>query len=168
MVSTWTNSPIYMYFFDQDLVCLTETWMKPSETQNLEVRGFTCINKPRSRINKRAKRGSGGILLYIRDMILSSVEILNDPDVDDRIWIKLIHNGRDNVTLLCFCYIPSTATLNENSHWSQLESEVINYSSIGNVLICGDTYAQTGILNDYIEEDAEIPVDTPPELHSSY
>ena len=36
-----------------------------------------------SRINKRAKRGSGGILLYIHNRIMENVEILNDRESDE-------------------------------------------------------------------------------------
>ncbi len=69
-----------------DFVCLTETWIKPSQEINLEVKDYTCINKPRQRLNKRAKTGSGGVLLlYIHNRIMQNIEILDNTDVDDRL-----------------------------------------------------------------------------------
>ena len=57
--------------------------MKTSEKSNVGVKNYVCINKPMSRINKRAKRGSGGILLYIHNRIMENVEILNDRESDE-------------------------------------------------------------------------------------
>ena len=62
--------------------------MKTSEKANIDVKNYVCVNKPRSRINKRGKRGSGGFLLYIHNRIMENGEILNDHESDDRVWIK--------------------------------------------------------------------------------
>ena len=75
-------------FHVYDFVCLSETWMKTSERPNVEVKDYVCINNPRSQINKRAKRGSGGILLYFHNRVMENIEFLNDHESDDRLWIK--------------------------------------------------------------------------------
>ena len=104
-----------------DFICLSETWIKTSENANLDVKNYVCINKPRSRINKRAKRGSGRILLYIHNRVMKNVEILNDPENDDPVWIKFRSRtltGVESEIYICFCYLPpadSTSTLNEGS-----------------------------------------------------
>ena len=58
-----------------DFVCLSETWMKTSEKSNVDVKDYVCINKPRSQINKRAKRGSRGMLLYIHKPLRGRFEM---------------------------------------------------------------------------------------------
>ena len=71
-----------------DFVCLSETWLRSIEIPQHEVQEYSYINKPRSLINKRAKRGSGGILLYINDKIGQNVELIISIRSEDRIWIK--------------------------------------------------------------------------------
>ena len=67
------------------------------EIPQYEVQEYSYINKPRSLINKRAKRGSGGILLYIKDKIGQNVELINSISSEDRIWIKYRDSSsRDN------------------------------------------------------------------------
>ena len=88
-----------------DIVCLSETWLKSSDSSSFEVQGYACINKPRSQIHRNAKRGSGGILLYIKEGIHNDVVIMNDTYADDRIWIKLFaltkyEDWNDNILLL--------------------------------------------------------------------
>ena len=96
------------------------------EIPQYEVQEYSYINKPRSLINKRAKRGSGGILLYINDKIGQNVDSISS---EDRIWIKYRDSSsRDNDIYICFCYIPpkdSTVMCNEESQLSTFESEVL-------------------------------------------
>ena len=58
---------------------------------------------------------------------------------EDRIWIRYMElNNLDNDTFACFCYIPpkdSTAMCNYESQWNSFESEVIEFSNKGSILI---------------------------------
>ena len=40
-------------------------------------------------MHQNAKRGAGGILLYIKNTILTKVVVLNNKNANERIWIKL-------------------------------------------------------------------------------
>ena len=115
-------------------------------------------------MNKRAKRGSGGILLFINERLQQNVEVLQTKS-EDRIWIRYIElNNLDNDTFACFCYIPpkdSTAMCNYESQWNSFESEVIEFSNKGSILICGDMNARTGMLYDYVRNDSDIPIPSP-------
>ena len=66
-------------------VCLSETWMSPYSTENYEVKNYTCITRPRTQMNRRAKRGSGGLILYIHEKIKNHVEILKDFESMDKV-----------------------------------------------------------------------------------
>ena len=69
-------------------------------------------------------------------------------------------NNLDNDTFACFCYIPpkdSTAMCNYESQWNSFMSEVIEFSTKGSILICGDMNARTGTLCDYVRNDYDIP-----------
>ena len=72
-----------------DSVYFTETWPKECIKDAFEVKGYTFINKQRSFIHRKAKRGAGGVLLYIKNTILTKVVVLNKKRADDRIWIRL-------------------------------------------------------------------------------
>ena len=130
----------------------------------LEVKGYTFINKQRSFIHRKAKRGAGGILLYIKNTMLTKVVILNNKSVDDRIWIKLKSPEilkENNEVFSCFCYMPpvdSTATLNQASQWSTFQAEVEEYATRGKIILCGDLNARIGNCNDFISYDSDLPI----------
>ena len=64
-----------VFTMDYDLICLQETRLKSLDITNFEVSDYVCINKPRSFKSKRAKRGSGGILLYVHTRIQQYTEL---------------------------------------------------------------------------------------------
>ena len=88
--------------------------------------------------------------------------MLSNMTADDRVWIKLRDISMDNsVIYICFCYLPprdSSVTCNNQSEWSHFESEVINMLTRGNILLCGDFNARTGTKCDYVNNDAELPI----------
>jgi len=115
-------------------------------------------------LHKRANRGSGGILLYIKKNLNESVKFLQNTNVDDRIWIKItsLEHGKctDMPVYCCFCYIPpmdSAVMTHESAQWHIFENEMMNYSTEGGILLCGDLNARTGHAKDYIQDDSETP-----------
>ena len=157
MIEKFNN--IAQSIFCEDFVCFSEMWLKSVECTEYYVEHYHCINKPRSFHHKRAKRGAGGILLYINNRIWSNVAVLSNMTADNRVWIKLYDTStEDNDVYISFCYLPprdSSVTCNNQSEWSHFESEVINMSTRGNILLCGDFDARTGTKCDY---DAEPPL----------
>ena len=49
--------------------------LKPTDITSFEIPSYYLINKPRLNINKRAKRGSGGVILFIHDSLKPYVEL---------------------------------------------------------------------------------------------
>ena len=43
-----------------------------------------------------------------------------------------------------------------------LKVEVLKYSMMGHILLCGDLYAHTGLITDFIADDSNIPISSPP------
>ena len=72
---------------------LCETWLSLSDTTEFQLTNYACVNKPRKHRNSRAKRGSGGIILYIHKTLSASVEIVEDTAMEDRLWIKFKDSG---------------------------------------------------------------------------
>ena len=75
------------------------------EIPQYEVQEYSYINKPRSLINKRAKRGSGGILLYINDKIGQNVDSCISSE--DRIWIKYRDSSSRDNDIYIFAFVTS-------------------------------------------------------------
>ena len=125
---------------------------------------YHCINKPRLNINKRAKRGSGGIILFIHDSIKPYVELQENKKSEDRIWISFKDPVLQVSTYCCFCYVPPESSImstNERSQWSTIELEVIKFLAKGPVILCGDFNARTGTMYDFIQEDSDLPINLP-------
>ena len=84
-----------------DIFCVVETFLKNTET--LRIDGYTFYGHNRGDLHKRAKRGSGGVGIFVRNQLLNmfTVSILDDT-VEDILWIKLSHHGNiqsENIVL---------------------------------------------------------------------
>ena len=71
------------------------------------------IGKNRSDIHSNAKRGSGGVGIFIKQTFLNNYDfkILDDKN-DDILWIKF-WNGDDNLCI-CVCYLPPQGSSKDN------------------------------------------------------
>ena len=120
MIEEFNN--IAQSIFCEDFVCFSETWLKSVECTEYYVEHYHCINKPRSFHHKRAKRGAGGILLYINNRIWSNIAVLSNMTADNRVWIKLYDTStEDNDIYISFSTCPLEiqvlhATINQNGH----------------------------------------------------
>ena len=87
-----------------DVFCVVETFLKNKET--LQIDGYTFISHNRRHLHRRAKRGSGGVGVFVRNSLLNifTVTVLDDS-VEDILWIKLSH--RENVQSENMCRISS-------------------------------------------------------------
>ena len=55
-----------------DLLCLTETWN--SKTTNIEINSYERFSCPRPKCNQKAKRESGGVIVYYRKTLSKGIE----------------------------------------------------------------------------------------------
>ena len=143
---------------DYDFICLCETWLQSGDPDidNL-LPNYSCVNKTRHHRNRRPKRGSGGILLFIHKDINRYVEVIDSTAQEDRIWLQIHVAKEKKIIFCCFAYMPSAdsvVTCNEASQWSTLEREVAEYTMQGDVILCGDLNARVGNLLDYIMNDS--------------
>jgi len=72
------------------------------------------MNRPST--NKKAKRGSGGLILcYYRKEIMDGIEFINNLEHIDHLWVKLDKNffGFPKDVYVCSVYVtPESSTLN--------------------------------------------------------
>lgn len=69
-----------------DILFLTETWT--SNRDCIDVNGFDYISCNRPRGNKKAKRDSGGIIVYYKNCLHDKIEVLK-KNQNGILWLKL-------------------------------------------------------------------------------
>ena len=96
-------------YYKTDVLALAESWLKGDEVIN--VHGYK-FGHNRKQLNKKAKRGSGGVGVLIMDDILyrCTVEVI-DSDVEDVMWVKMCSTQDEETRLMiAVCYISPEAT----------------------------------------------------------
>lgn len=138
-----------------DIFCVVETFLKNKET--LSVDGYTYYTHNRANIHKKAKRGSGGVGVFIRNELKNffSVSILDDS-VEDVLWIKFssLENVQSDNIVLCIAYLPPSDSVRNNdpeAFYCSLLEQVHAYQNEGRLFICGDLNSRVGDDSDYIE-----------------
>ena len=140
------------YINEFDVLLFTECWN--SQISNIEIKNFESISCSRPKCNAKAKRNSGGIIVYYKEQLSKFIEVVN---IDNKgiMWFKLKDNesGSSEDKYICVCYIPpedSNVYKNVNSplyefdFFEQLCEDVRKYSDFGQVYITGDFNARTG------------------------
>ena len=138
----------------------------------MAIPGYEYISCSRPKFNKKAKRHSGGVIVYYKEKIRNLVELV-ELNYNGIIWIKLkrqlFRNDRD--IFLCCCYIPpegSNVYKNVNSSlydfdfFEKLSTDVGKYRIHGDVYLTGDFNARVGVKADYVNnENLDRYVDLP-------
>ena len=89
---------------NKHIFALAETWT--NRISNVIIPGYEYFPCHRPKRNSRAKRNSGGIIVYFRTEITRGVELVKTGP-HEIMWVKLGKNffGLDYHILVCFCYI---------------------------------------------------------------
>lgn len=135
-----------------DIFTVCETFLRESSTPFQE--GFKWIGNNRKNIHVKAKRGSGGVGIFIKNEFLENhkVQIIDDK-YDDILWIKVQLN-KERDLYLCVCYLPpenTTRIIDSEEFFNRLMESVYTYQNQGNICIVGDFNARLGDTADYIE-----------------
>jgi len=160
---------------ENDVIFLYETWSKIDST--LDITGYKCYNFYRKFQNRRAKRCSGGVAVYIKNELVNGVKVAKSLH-DSIIWLKLEKEFFDNEDDI---YIGGAYVWVENSpaynvincdFFQLLQEDIYYFTDLGKVIICGDLNARVGknrhdfVPNDrqidYLDGDIYIPDDPPP------
>ena len=73
-------------FRGSEIIFLYETWANSSSF--LDITGYKCLNFYRKFQNRRAKRSSGGVAVFIKNEIANGVTVVKTVH-DSIIWLKL-------------------------------------------------------------------------------
>ena len=148
---------VYEKFVDHDIVCLQETWCT-EEARSLEDENFKVLFSNRKYRDPRAKRISGGVIVLVKKHLWKGVKKVISSS-DDVLWVKLekiFFKSEKDVYMAC-SYLPPQGSSLFSWHnvdvCEMLELDVMRYSSVRDVLLCGDLNARVGNMTDYIEND---------------
>ena len=81
-----TRLRLLNYVCDFDVLLLNETWN--ASRKNVNIDGYDCFNCPRPKSNSKAKRCSGGVIVYYKSCYKNYFHLLN-IDCKGLIWFKL-------------------------------------------------------------------------------
>ena len=94
-------------FFQPDVACLVETWLKDDE--KVDYDGYCWFGHNRSCLSRKAVRGSGGVGVLVKSSWCKwwSVVIV-DVEVEDVLWVKF-ENKESHEMFFCSCVLLSTS-----------------------------------------------------------
>ena len=92
-------------FFQPDIVCLVETWLKGDV--GVVFDDYEWFGHNRASVSRKAVRGSGGVGLLVKKLILRdwSVEVV-DMRLEDVMWVKLERKETSQAVFVAVCYFP--------------------------------------------------------------
>ena len=152
----------------------TECWH--SKLSNIEIDGYSYISCPRPKFNSKAKRNSGGVIVYFKNKLLNFIELVSLNE-NGYIWFKLkkqfLHT--DNDAYICTCYIPPqessvykniNSTLFEYDFFQHISHDTRYYNNLEDVHLYGDINARTSqfqlsdcINNIHLDRYVDLPYD---------
>ena len=147
---------------------LCETWLKQDTLHNLNISDYKILNVTRN-VARKAKRGSGGLLCYIRSNLMEGITPMNNlSQSTDRIWLKLdaAFFGYNKDLFLCFAYISPESSCHTSSRdnlWNMLREEIANFSNEGDIMITGDFNARMGEQQNFLDNDSDDYIPLPPD-----
>ena len=125
-------------------------------TANIQVDGYTWFGNNRKQLHVRARVGSGGVGVLVRnDLFLSyNVTKINDS-VDGILWIKFAEiQNPDSCFYMCVVYLPpenSTRSVNIHEFLDTLMSDIYTIPNGSPFYLCGDWNCRIADIPDFIQ-----------------
>ena len=140
-------------YLDCDIFCVNETFFRNNETVSLD--GYTFFDHNRKNIHRNARRGSGGVGVFVKSELFNQYDItVLDATVEDVLWLKFSSDTDAENIVICVCYLPpsdSTRLNDSELFYATLLEQVYSYQNEGQLFICGDFNSRVGDASEYIE-----------------
>ena len=159
-LSSKLNDADFLDFISNyDILIFTETWL--AKSTNVNIDNYLCFSCPRPKYNKKAKRHSGGVILYYKKKYFGYIKLISENE-RGILWFKLskTYFGTENDLLICSCYVPPEGSdvyknrhsqLFEYDFFDQLSIDILNYSQLGDIMLTGDFNSRIGQKSDLVE-----------------
>jgi exonuclease III len=150
------DDPVFIQQIEQyDIIALAETHAVACGT--LFLKGFKAFEVTR-RKHKRAKKGSGGIAIFVKDAIRPYVA-LHHGSSPDSAWVQLKHqffNTSEDIFIGAAYISPqhsSYTVAQETPAWDFIRNDVEKFGRRGKVIVIGDLNTRSGDCADFILHD---------------
>ena len=135
-----------------DIFGIVET--HADSNSDLQIHDFRHYVKHRE--NSKGKRNSGGIAVYIRKTIIGGTSFVISRN-KNILWLKLDKSffDLDKDLYLGTVYIsPNTSQVIDQELLDDIESEIVNFTLKGDVILQGDFNARTGSMQEFAVHDS--------------
>ena len=145
-----------------DVILLCETWLqKQTKLKKFRIPGYEPFNNFRKHMHKKARRASGGMIVYIKNELLKYINVVKT--VCDHFMVLEIKGLTEKPTFIIFSYIiPKDTTYLcktcDGNYFDALTDLVVKFSNKGYVGVCGDLNGRTADLSD---EPTELQINLP-------
>ena len=140
-----THNDIVKLIGNHDIFTILESWLDPDDACP-SVPGYINFRSERKR-NCKAKRSSGGIIIYCRKSIIKGVTKLKNTS-QDMVWLKLdrAYFGLPQSIYLCVAYLaPDSSSYAKNAeNFKEFKNGIDHYASLGHLAVIGDLNARVG------------------------
>lgn len=120
----------------------------------LKIDGYRWFGNNRKHVNKRSKRGSGGVGLLCKLELFFNISILDD-DTEGILWLEFKSLSDNFVLCIAVCYIPDKDSVyrynDPGDFFNTLLQQIYCFQNRGQLLICGDLNARVGNMSNNIE-----------------
>jgi hypothetical protein len=147
---------------DVDMLCIAETHLTGAGI--LTVDGYTWIGQNRKRIHVRAKVGSGGVGVLVKNELYQQFDVcVLEDKYEGILWLSFKHRLITCNFNVCVCYLPpenSTRYVNAHEFFDTLLTGIYDYQNMCEYFICGDFNSRLGDSSDYIAGVDDVPCRT--------
>ena len=128
---------------EASIICLNETWLK--EGDSIQLPDYKDINFYVKDLHKNAKRGCGGISVYIHNsMDKIGTRLLKGHE--NIAWVEVPQSDRKPLAV-GFIYFPPNHSAND--YFQELENDLIWLATTHETIVMGDFNAHTNNCSDY-------------------
>ena len=134
-----------------DFFALVETWT--SAQSKLCCDGYSFLHKEGVRKAKKGIRSGVGVLYY-KNIYTAGVSLLPSSN-EYCMWVQLDGNffGFDRNIYMEIIYIKPADARSRDTYFDEIETDIVKYSSQGDIILSSDFNTRTGSVADYILND---------------
>ena len=141
-----------------DICAIQESWLRHKE--NFSLPNFKHFKANRKQ-SKKAKRGSGGIILLYNENLHKGISRQKSSDEKHTIWVKCDKGyfGLKEDLYVAAAYFPpqnSVCAVTSETIFDKLEKDLSLYTSKGDVILLGDFNARVGIKSESTVENSSL------------
>ena len=144
----------YLSYMGFDVLGIAESHLVGN--QILDIPGYTWLGLNRKLIHPRAKTGSGGVGILVKNTLLVKYKVSKlDTSLEGALWLHFKARNKASTSFkMCVCYLPperSSRAVNAQDYYDELLKQVYQYQDGELFFLCGDFNSRIGAKLDFVE-----------------